>query len=33
MRDVEPNVNLWLRTLDDAEIEEGEGGELPAVFP
>jgi hypothetical protein len=24
MRDVEPSVNLWLRTLDDVEIEEGE---------
>jgi hypothetical protein len=24
MRDVEPNVNLWLRTLDDIEIEEDE---------
>jgi hypothetical protein len=22
MRDVEPSVNLWLRTLDDVEIEE-----------
>jgi hypothetical protein len=24
MRDVEPNVNLWLRTLDNVEIEEEE---------
>jgi hypothetical protein len=24
MRDVEPSVNLWLRTLDDVEIEEDE---------
>ncbi len=22
MRDVEPDVNLWMRTLDDVEIEE-----------
>jgi hypothetical protein len=25
MRDVEPNVNLWLRTMDGAELEAEEG--------
>ena len=24
MRDVEPSVNLWLKTLDDIDVEEGD---------
>ena len=26
MRDVEPEVNLWLRTLDNVSLEDGEDG-------
>ena len=25
MRDVEPSVNLWLRTMDNVEIEQEDG--------